>query len=210
LDPYRTRDALQRGTDEELARDALGRELSRDEEFLWAGRPKHGIHISRSDLVAVPFSLAWAGFAIFWEIMVITMGAPFFFWLWGLPFVAIGLYIVFGRFFVDARTRSRTFCAVTNRRALILVAGRTRNLSSIDLADAGELFLEELPDGSGTISIGAPRAPFSDVRGWPGSRKQRAPALERIADVRRVFNVMLDVQQERRKLRVSEQKAQRE
>ena len=83
-------------------------------------------------------------------------------------------------------------------------------MGATTLADAGELFLEELPDGSGTISIGAPRALFSNVRGWPGSRKPQPPALERIAEVRRVFNVMLDVQQERRKLRVSEQKAQRE
>ena len=211
MDPYRHTEALRRGTDEELARNALGRELTREEEFLWAGRPKQGLYIRRSDLVAVPFSLVWAGFAIFWEIMVITTGAPFFFKLWGLPFVAVGLHMVFGRFFFDARTRARTFCAVTNRRALILVVGRTRNLLSIDLADAGELFLEEWPDGSGTISIGAPRAPVAGIEMWPNARKQQQPpTLERIADARGVFNAMLDVQQEQRKSRDGERKAQRE
>ena len=32
--------------------------------------------------------------------------------LWGIPFVLVGLYIVFGRFFVDAKQREKTCVAI--------------------------------------------------------------------------------------------------
>jgi hypothetical protein len=55
--------------------------------------------LRRADALFIPFSLMWAGFAFFWETMAIRGGAPFFFWLWGIPFILIGVWITVGRFF---------------------------------------------------------------------------------------------------------------
>ena len=63
--------------------------LASDEKLIWTGRPKTGIVFRGSDLFLVPFSLLWGGFAIFWETSVIATDAPFFFKLWGIPFVLV-------------------------------------------------------------------------------------------------------------------------
>jgi len=70
----------------------------------------------------------WCGFAIFWgrdgDSAFSKQGrrrsGGVSFPLFGLPFVAVGLYMVFGRFIGDARMRARTFYGVTNDRVIII------------------------------------------------------------------------------------------
>ena len=52
-----------------------------------------------------------------------SSGSPHWFGLFGLPFVAIGLYFIFGRFIYKANRKRRTTYAVTNRRVLEIVRG---------------------------------------------------------------------------------------
>ena len=98
------------------------------ERTLWFGQPKQGLALSGKDALLIPFSLMWGGFAIFWNAMVwlapfdgSAEGSPdWFFKLWGLPFLVIGLYLIFGRFFHDAYLRKKLFYAVTDQRILTL------------------------------------------------------------------------------------------
>jgi hypothetical protein len=91
------------------------------ESLLWWGRPDPTKHLGRNDIFLVPFSLLWGGFAIFWEIGVLASGAPAYFGLFGLVFVAIGLYMIFGRFIVKARRKLRTAYGLTDQRVLVAV-----------------------------------------------------------------------------------------
>src|SRR5512145_2674932 len=90
--------------------------LSSDAKLIWTGKPKTGIVFRGSDAFLIPFSLLWGGFAVFWETNVIATGAPFFFKLWGIPFVLVGLYLTVGRFFFDAKKRANTIYGLTSDR----------------------------------------------------------------------------------------------
>jgi hypothetical protein len=145
-----------------------------------------------SDALLIPFSLLWAGFAVFWEASVVRSGAPFFFKLWGVPFVLVGIYIVLGRFFVDARQRQRTVYGVTNQRIVIIAGLFGRSIQSLDLNALPGLSLDEKASGQGTISFGAGQAPYAWLQGagWPTGRARYAPCFDSIADARQVYELI--------------------
>ena len=108
------------GTD---AAPVIAQQLNSGERLVWSGRPRGGIRFREADIFVIPFSLVWCGFAIFWEIMASRpvaagRGGPwnvaFAFPLFGVPFVLIGLYFVFGRFITDARKRAKTYYGITD------------------------------------------------------------------------------------------------
>jgi hypothetical protein len=93
-------------------RQQLEREMGHGEKLLWAGRPVQGLRLQKGDALGIPFSLLWTAFAVFWVASAYRGGAPLFFVAWGVPFVLVGIYLVIGRFFHDARQRARTFYGV--------------------------------------------------------------------------------------------------
>jgi hypothetical protein len=52
--------------------------LAAGERLLWSGSPERWPVFDSADFVAVPVSLAWCAFAIFWEVGVVSSGAPIF------------------------------------------------------------------------------------------------------------------------------------
>jgi hypothetical protein len=136
------------------------------ERILWTGQPKQGIALGPRDIFLIPFSLFWGGFAIFWNIAVWTFpmsgsGDPgLFFKLFGLPFLAAGLYLIAGRFFHDAMIRKKLHYAVTEQRILVLRGSR---ITSLDIHRLPRLELSEHRDGTGTLAFEA-----SNFGPWSG------------------------------------------
>jgi hypothetical protein len=164
--------------------------------LLWAGRPRQGVFLRPADAYLIPFSLFWGGFAIFWEYTVFNSKAPFFFRLWGVPFVAVGLYLIVGRFFVEARQRSKTYYGLTNSRVIIVSGLVDRSVKSLQLRALAEVSLSERADGSGTVTLGPENARWSGVAGWPGSNRYTSPALDSIPAARDVYNRIRTAQSE--------------
>jgi hypothetical protein len=172
-------------------------QISIDEELLWNGQPKQGIIFRKSDVFAIPFSLLWGGFAIFWESSVITTDAPWFFKLFGIPFVLAGLYIIFGRFFFDAKQRSKSFYAVTNQRIIIINGVFSRAVKSMNLRTLSDISLTESKNSEGTITFG-PSSPFSSMfggfSGWPGTAGQMSPQFDSIQNAKQVYEIIQKAQ----------------
>lgn len=172
-------------------------ELAPGEQALWIGRPRGGLLLRGADTFAIPFSLVWAGFAVYWMYSAAATGAPLPFVLFGTPFVLVGIYMVIGRFLVDAKQREATTYAVTSQRVLIVSGLFSRKVKSLGVKTLAELSLAERKDGSGTITFGAqhPMAGMmNSLPGWPGMDQHSTPKFESIADVRKVYETIRQAQ----------------
>jgi hypothetical protein len=160
----------------------VAQELGPGERVLWSGKPDDRHWLYAEDLVLVPFSLLWGGFAIFWEASVIASarsahggaGARVFFALWGVPFVLFGLYLIFGRLFTRRWLRRRSQYVLTDRRVLSFSPtwhGGTA-VKMIWLRSSPPLEKHIGKDGQGTLCIGhtiTGRRWMAGGSGWPGS-----------------------------------------
>jgi hypothetical protein len=185
--------------------------LDNGEKLLWSGQPKQGLRFQTRDIFMIPFSLMWGGFAIFWEIMALgifhiphqnhepkAVGLiAWIFPLWGVPFVAVGLYMIFGRFFYDAASRQKTYYGITDQRLIILKTLFSRNIASFDYGTLPSLNLTERRDGSGDILFGNPAAmtPFAGTS-WPGTGKYTVPGFYLLPDARQIYDRIRQAQRQ--------------
>lgn len=142
------------------------------EYILWKGRPEKGKYFSPQDFFLIPFSIFWLGFALFWEWNAIRSGIPFMMF-WGLPFVGVGIYLLFGRLLHTAYLRNKTFYVVTNKKLIIKKGNRIITYQAQDLPP---MTLQMHSNGNGTIS-------FSEAVRYRGGRTyHNFFMLENIAD----------------------------
>lgn len=181
---------------------ASGGPLLPGETLLWSGQPLQGWVLESSDWFLVPFSLAWGGFAIFWNAAVWLGGSPLFFKLFGLPFLFVGLFLIAGRFIVDRRNRARTHYAVTDQR-LLISEGNGAKIRSFPIDALPAFEMSEEGGGQGSIRFG-PRPISAQMgmeargfSGWPGVVS--APEFFRIDNVRQVYELILKTAEARRK-----------
>jgi hypothetical protein len=97
------------------------------------------------------------------------MRAPYFFALWGIPFVLIGLYLIVGRFVVDMMQREKTFYGLTNQRVVIISGLFSRTVKSLSLRNLAEVSLSVswpgLPSTPAFELIPRPRDLYETLRG---------------------------------------------
>jgi hypothetical protein len=171
--------------------------LQSGESLLWSGRPRGGVRLTMGDVVMIPFSLMWGGFAIFWEFMVIRSHAPLFMVVWGLPFVAIGLYLIVGRFFFDAARRAGTVYAVTSER-IFMVSGRGKNVASYPLGQIPGITTVDTGEGFGSVMLmSAPPVIGALAAGFASRSSRRTlPVLEMVESPKLVAETIERAQRE--------------
>ena len=103
--------------------------------------------------------------ADFWEAAAISSGSGFAV-LWGIPFVLIGLYMIFGRFIYKASRKRRTTYAVTDRRVMATVRGRSgESVEATYLRSIPNISTSAVAGGRGSVEFGL----SSPMSGWYGN-----------------------------------------
>lgn len=182
-------------------------ELAHGEQVLWSGKPDNRRWLYPEDLVLVPFSLIWGGFAIFWETSVLTATSAhkdaatrLVFSLWGMPFVLIGLYLILGRVFIRRWLRRRSLYALTDERVLLFSQswrGSSR-VKMIWLSSRPPLEKHIGRNGQGTLCVGQ-TAPgqrwLGGSTGWPGAAMMKGSAIV-LADIPDAAGVYAQIAQQ--------------
>jgi hypothetical protein len=189
-------------------------ELISGESIVWAGQPDISVIFHKEDVFLVPFSLLWGGFAIFWESGVLGFwgagdrsGGPWSFGIvWGIPFVLIGQYLIWGRFLYAAWLKKRTYYAVTNRRVIVVQNGWNRQVASSYIDTLPALIKEGGSRGVGILRFSQTPAMFSGNRGWgswDGMSVGSVPTFMDIEDVDSVYRLVSDLREKARTTRTS-------
>jgi len=181
--------------------------LSSGEKVLWTGKPPRNLlMLHMGDLFIIPFFLFWTGFACFWEAMAITgfleggMGvAGICMPLFGLPFVAIGLFMLGGRFVGDVLVRRSTYYALTDRRVMIVSGRRSQTVTSVPLEKIENVVMRLHRNGTGTLVFaGGPEvARFGSATIYArstGNGESPPPRFDHIADPKRVYDRVMKAQ----------------
>jgi hypothetical protein len=168
------------------------------ETLLWSDRPDPRRWFAPNDAWLIPISLLLGGFAIFLEAGDLAHFARSgfsgvdAFALWGIPFVVVGQYLIWGRFLYKRWDRQRIVYAVTSRRLLTV---RGSNFRSLFLDRLPAINQSTRPDGSGTLDFSS--TSFSAGM-WANTGldwfnlRAGVPAFYDIDDVRNVYRLIAE------------------
>jgi hypothetical protein len=180
-------------------------ELVSGESLLWAARPNPDIIFTSDDRYLIPFSLVWVAFTTYWESVAlgywgnsIKVANPMVMGLWGVPFILVGQYLLWGRYVYDGWLKRRTYYGVTSKRILTVQEGWNRKTTSN--------YIDALPtidtegSGTGTIRFG-PRLPVLAGRYQPTRSISRfslkgTPAFVDIDDVAVVAGLIVNLREQ--------------
>lgn len=137
---------------EEAAAGRLGPELRPGEKLLWTGRPRPGFAFRASDRATTIVAVVWTAFAGFWEAIVyVSSDAPPGMLVVGALFIAMGCYLLFGRFILDILRRRRVVYGITDARALMVSEFGWRRVWSVELDEGLKIDFVAHPRGLGDI-----------------------------------------------------------
>lgn len=187
--------------------------LAPGERILWQGRPDAAPDWGLLVDVRSLFGLFFTGFALFWIAMASSMlwgdggsgGPPLFFRLlfplFGVPFVLVGLGVIFAPLTADLAHRRGAFYTLTDRAAFI--ATERRGLRKLDRYPLDETFRPVLEDADpGTVWFGQTMV-ASGAGTWQGrgaARRYSAGTtmqrvgFRRIRDARTAYGHMIAAQ----------------
>lgn len=176
---------------------AVERELQSGERTVWVEMPVPRYFTGLTTTMFL-FGIPWTAFALFWTggaAWGTWRGGPGFFRLFplfGLPFILIGFGML-GSPIWAYRKAQRTIYAITDRRALIIAAGRTTTIRSFPPEKLEEIFRREKRDGTGDVIFLRNAWRDSD-----GDRRSEEIGFMSVREPKHVENLLQELAQQKR------------
>lgn len=165
-----------------------------DESLLWTARPVKEIKLLPAEKFNMIFGIFWTAFSAFW-IALATMGAlsaseagfsmikifPFF----GLPFLAIGIYLIFIAPIKGRNRRKNMEYALTSKRILILYSGKTKVLQAFKYGEIQNVHFASDEQDVGCVTFMNTVSTITD-----GSRVSKGVyGLYNIPNIKKVYKI---------------------
>ena len=163
-------------------------EMLKDEKIVWSGQPKQGFVLTGGDIFAILIGLFFLSIGGFFEHLAIQ-SFDLFQMIFMLPFILVGLYVVFWNTIYKNYQKKRTYYAVTNQRVLILINSSNKKVDSKLISQIPVLNKTIKKDGSGTIQFD--NKGYKDTGG--NSYRIEVFSFDNIKDVDTVYRMISDL-----------------
>lgn len=130
--------------------DEIRKELTKDETKLWSTQPNPNRLLTALDIFLIPSSIFMVGFAAYMAAIMVSYGMGVFILI---PVVIAGLYYLLGRFIVKRIRKKKTIYILTDKRAVEILAGRSRKVKSIYYSQIDDLKNTCNKKGEGRITF---------------------------------------------------------
>jgi hypothetical protein len=163
--------------------------LDPGEQLIWSGAPNALSFAFRRSWSTFLFGIFFFGFSVFWVHGAATQGGSgnmpggFSFWMFGIPFVAIGAGMVLSPVWQFLRGLRATY-VLTNQRAVVAFAGPFPRRISMPLGQIGFVDVRPATDGSGDIYFKETVVSGGDGR---SVRRDGFVAIGEVANVERLL-----------------------
>jgi hypothetical protein len=122
--------------------------------------------------------------------------------IWGIPFVIIGQYLIWGRFVYTAWKKRRTHYAVTGRRVIAVQDGWRRQMASVYIDSLPTLVKECGSSGPGTLRFSMTETPtygyHRSAATWDSMAVGAVPRFVDIDDADTVYRLVSSLREKAR------------
>jgi hypothetical protein len=129
------------------------------EPVLWSGAPKKGLQFQGADIFTTLFGLFFLFISSTFVVAMFPGGLL-------LPHFWVGVYLSFGRFFVDAKRRSSTRYWLSSNRIVIAKSWPRTQVQTVTLADDQQTIVTTHGNGTSSVTFG------TTVPGWKGGSRR--------------------------------------
>ena len=155
-------------------------QMAPGEYVLWTGKPDtKSNYFTGRNFMNFLFAIPFTAFSVFWIVTASRAPGPFF--LFGIPFLVYGLYILFGSGIRNILLRKDTYYVITNKRIYRRIGKKTDNLSGVNMPPYETIMHS---NGNGTIRFTMGANPYRSTDRY-GHYVVHYFTLDNLADVER-------------------------